>query len=421
MKMNYIKMKIPTILLSILPISIIIGSSFSLVNMLLFSLCFIFIYFSKNNIKIEDTKSVFLLLTLYLYLVFNSLISLDISSGIYRNLGFIRFILFFLMINYLFFINEKSLNILKTWSIIFFIVLIDIYIERFTGSNIFGFGKIEINGISQDHGPRVTSFFRNEPIAGAFICGFCFLVLGYILSFLKSPKILKIFGFIIILVCLIGIMVTGERSNGLKALIGLLIFVSIIDYVNLKNRIFVFLAILTVFFFLVNFSDYVKYRYVDQFYSKIKTQDDREKFLNNSLYIKLYKSGFSVFKNYPWFGVGNKNYIVETCDIKKNLIHKEYLCSTHPHQVYVEMLSEHGIIGTVIILSIIFYLIFRIIRKIIDGRNYIQAGCLIFLLINFVPILPSGAFFNNFNITLFMINFSLMYAINKETNIFQKK
>ena len=131
-------MKIPTILLSILPISIIIGSSFSLVNLSLFSLYFIFIYFSKNNIKIEDTKSVFLLLTLYLYLVFNSLISLDISSGIYRNLGFIRFILFFLMINYLFFINEKSLNILKTWSIIFFIVLIDIYIERYTGSNIFG-------------------------------------------------------------------------------------------------------------------------------------------------------------------------------------------------------------------------------------------------------------------------------------------
>ena len=421
MKMNYIKMKIPTILLSILPISIIIGSSFSLVNMLLFSLCFIFIYFSKNNIKIEDTKSVFLLLTLYLYLVFNSLISLDISSGIYRNLGFIRFILFFLMINYLFFINEKSSNVLKIWSIIFFIVLIDIYIERFTGSNIFGFGKIEIDGISQEHGPRVTSFFRNEPIAGAFICGFTFIVLGYILSFLKSSKKLKILGFIIILVCLAGIMLTGERSNGLKALIGLLIFISFIDYVKLKNRLFVFLGIIAIFILLVNFSDYVKYRYIDQFYSKIKTQDDRENFLNNSLYFKLYKSGFYVFKNNPWFGVGNKNYRVETCVAKKKSIHKEYWCQTHPHQIYFEMLSEHGIIGTIIILSIIFYLIFRIIRKIIDGRNYIQVGSMVFLLINFVPVLPSGAFFNNFNITLFMINFSLMYAVNKETNIFQKK
>ena len=419
--MNYTKMKIPTVLLSLLPISIIIGSSISLLNVLLFSLYFAFIYFSKNNIRIKDSKSVLFLLILYLYLIFNSLISVDISSGVYRNFGFIRFVLFFLMINYFFFINEKSFNVLKIWSIIFFIVLIDIYIERFTGSNIFGLGKNEINGVSQPHGPRVTSFFRNEPIAGAFICGFCFLVLGYILSFLKSQKIFKIFGFIIILVCLTGIMVTGERSNGLKALIGLLIFISIIDYVNWKKRLFVFLAILTTFFFLISFSDYVKYRYVDQFYSKIKTQDDRENFLNNSLYIKLYKSGFYVFKNNPWFGVGNKNYRVETCDIKKNLIHKDYLCSTHPHQVYVEMLSEHGIIGTIIIISIIFYLIFRIIRKIIDGRNYIQTGCLIFLLINFVPILPSGAFFNNFNITLFMINFSLMYAIDKETNIFQKK
>ena len=94
---------------------------------------------------------------------------------------------------------------------------------------------------------------------------------------------------------------------------------------------------------------------------------------------------------------------------------------THPHQVYIEMLSEHGVIGTIIILSIIFYLIFRIIRKIVDSKNYIQTGCLVFLLINFVPILPSGSFFNNFNLTLFMVNFSLMYAINTETNIFSKK
>ena len=419
--MNYTKLKIPTVLLSLLPISIIIGSSVSLLNVLLFSLYFMIIYFSKNNIKIKDTKSVLLLLILNLYLIFNSVISVDIYSGIYRNFGFIRFILFFLMINYLFFINEKSSNVLKVWSIVFFIILIDIYIERLTGSNIFGLGKIEINGIPQEHGPRVTSFFRNEPIAGAFICGFSFIVLGYILGFLKAQKKLKIFGFIIILTCLVGIMLTGERSNGLKALIGLLIFISIIDYVKLKNKLFVFFGILAIFFFLVNFSDYVKYRYVDQFYSKIKTKDDRENFLNNSLYIKLYKSGIHVFKNKPWFGVGNKNYRVETCDVKKNLVHNEYLCSTHPHQIFIEMLSEHGIIGAIIILSIIFYLIFRIIRKIIDGRNYIQVGSMVFLLINFVPVLPSGAFFNNFNITLFMINFSLMYAVNKETNIFSKK
>ena len=87
------------------------------------------------------------------------------------------------MVNYLFFINEKNLNILKIWTIIFFIVLIDVYIERFTGSNILGFGKLEINGVPQPYANRVISFFRTEPIAGAFLCGFGFIVTSYALNF----------------------------------------------------------------------------------------------------------------------------------------------------------------------------------------------------------------------------------------------
>ena len=420
-KIENIKINIPLILLTILPISIIIGSSISLINVIFFGLCFISVYLSKNNIKIYDFKPLLFLIILYLYLIFNSLISVDITSGIYRNLGFIRFILFFLMINYFFFINKKNLNILKIWATIFFIVLVDTYIERFTGSNIFGFGKLEIDGVPQPGGDRVMSFFRDEPITGAFLCGFCFIVIGYILNFLKSQKILKTFGFLLILLTLVGVMLTGERSNGLKALTGLIIFISIIDYVKFKNKILILLSIIIIFLFTVTFSDYVKFRYYNQFLNQIKTKDERDKFLENSLYIKLYKSGIYVFKNNPWLGVGNKNYRVETCDTKKNSIHKEYFCLTHPHQIYIEMLSEHGIIGTAIILLIIFYLMFRIIRKIIDSKNFIQAGCLAYLIINFVPLLPSGAFFNNFNLTLFMINFSLMYAVNSETNIFSKK
>ena len=419
-KLENVKINLPIILFSILPISIIIGSSFSLINTVLLGLCFVFVYFAKRNIKINDIKPVILLMFLYLYLLFNSVISIDITSGIYRNFGFIRFILFFLIVNYLFFISEKNLNILKIWTTIFFIVLMDVYIERFTGSNILGFGRSEIDGIPQPNPDRVISFFRTEPIVGAYLSGFCFIVSGYILNYLKPKKILKIFGFFIILISLVGIILTGERSNGLKALIGFLIFISIIDYVEFKNKILIFLSIFVIFFLTISFSDYVKFRYVDQFYNLIKTKDKREYFFENNLYFKLYKSGIHVFKNNPWLGVGNKNYRVETCNAKKISIHKEYWCLTHPHQVYIEMLSEHGIIGTTIIISIIFYLMFRIIRKIVDSRNYIQAGCLVFLLVNFVPLLPSGAFFNNFNITLFMINFSLMYAVNKQTNIFQK-
>ena len=65
------------------------------------------------------------------------------------------------MINYLFVIDKKNVNILKIWTTIFFIILVDVYIERFTGSNIFGFGKLEIDGIPQPYANRVIKFFQN--------------------------------------------------------------------------------------------------------------------------------------------------------------------------------------------------------------------------------------------------------------------
>ena len=130
-----------------------------------------------------------------------------------------------------------------------------------------------------------------------------------------------------------------------------------------------------------------------------------KRFIEGNLYFKLYKSGYAVFKNNPLFGVGNKNYRVETCDTEKKDINPEYFCTTHPHQVYFEILSEHGIFGFLIILSIIFFLTFRLLRKILLSKNYIQAGAFIYIIINLFPILPSGAFFNDFNLTLFMLNF----------------
>ena len=86
----------------------------------------------------------------------------------------------------------EIVSVLLILSTIFFIVLVDTYIERFTGGNIFGFGKLEIDGVPQPYANRVISFFRTEPIAGAFLCGFGFIVISYTLNFLKSKRILKI-------------------------------------------------------------------------------------------------------------------------------------------------------------------------------------------------------------------------------------
>ena len=58
---------------------------------------------------------------------------------------------------------------------------------------------------------------------------------------------------------------------------------------------------------------------------------------------------------------------------------------------------------------------------ILQTKNYTQIGCLLFFLTFFIPLLPSGSFFTDYNLTVFWLNLSLMYAVEKKTNIFSVK
>ncbi len=408
------------LIFSIIPLSIIIGPAISLINTLIICLLILPIILIEKKNYLFKNRAVLGLCILYFYLIFNSLISVDMSSGFFRNFGFVRFIFYFIAFNYIFHYYKSSKNVFKIWLTIFLILVIDVYIERFTGSNILGFGKTEINGVIQADGARVMSFFKDEAISGAFIAGFIFIISGYIFSSFKKKRYSKILSFLIISFFLVGILITGERSNSLKVISGLFIFILIIDYIKFRTKFLILGLFLSIFLLTITFSDYLKMRYYSQIYLTLIEKEARTKFFN-LFYFKLYKSGYSVFKNYPLLGVGNKNYRVETCDAKKNILNPKYDCNTHPHQIYFELMSEHGIVGTIIILSIIFFLTFRLLKIILLSQNYIQAGAFSYILINFIPLLPSGAFFNDFNLTLFMINFSIMYAVNSKTNIFSDK
>ena len=398
-------------LLSILPISIVVGPSVSLINILLIVLLYFFIFLKYKHYEfLFENNTIRLLFIIFFYLIFNSFISIDFEAGLKRNFGFIRLIFFFVAINYFFYISKNNLNILNIWSVFFFIFVCDVYFEKFSGANTFGWGG--------NYGERIVSFFKDEPIAGSYINSFILLICGYLLLIFKSNKKLYFPLYLLFLAFLFSIIVTGERSNSLKALFGIILFLSCLDFIKLRSKVLLFLLLIGSFVLVVYNSTYLKNRYVDQLYSDAFLKKDY-RFFEKNIYIKLYKSGFEVFKNSPFFGVGNKNYRVETCSEKAKQF--DYYCITHPHQIYFEFLSEHGLIGTVILLSIFFYLIFKNLKIILLSQNYIQIGAFIYLLSTFLPLLPSGSFFSDFNITLFFINLSLMYGVNKDTNIFSKK
>ena len=433
-------------ILSLIPIAFVLGSSASLINILIINLSFIFLIIYKSEWGWIKNSNIRILLFLYIYLIFNSFISLDSNLNYLRNFGFIRFIILFAGINYLFYTYKNLDNVFKFWTIIILILAIDVFIERISGTNIIGYGAIEINGVPQPDGRRVMSFFRDEAIVGGFILSFGLIISGFIMSnFDDYNKKKKILFLILIFIIFSSIILTGERSSSVKAIVSFGLFFLLYKNIQLKKKIIFFLSI-SLFFLLIIFNnDYLKNRFFQQTIVSVKNIGDFfdpnvvfkgtiqsgaiDKELSNSLkpssdlYIMLYKSGFEIFKNYPYFGVGNKNYRVEACVDKKKYAGiidnvEKYLCLTHPHQIYFELLSEHGIIGTIIILSLIFILLFRIFKKLYITNNYIGLGCFCYLITFFIPFLPSGSFFSDYSISIFFFNLSIMYASSSKTNIF---
>ena len=409
------------IFFSLLPLTIIVGSSVSLITILLLILIFLLKPPELDIKKIYTNKVCISLFVLYLYLIFNTVISIDPYSGIYRNLGFLRFLLFFIVVNYFFYLKSNGENVFIFWSVLICIFITDIYIERFSGTNILGFGAQPDHGLdSRASMTRVVSFFKDEPVAGAFVNGFIFIIIGYLFTVLKKNNYSMFICVIFSILSIVAVLMTGERSNTIKIFLGFIIFFSFLDFIKFKNKLFFLLIASVILFSIIVSSDYLKLRYKDQFYSFLSSKEVIDKTLESNVYINLYKSGYEVFTNYPLLGVGNKNYRIETCT-KNNDKNSNYFCTTHPHQTYFELLAEHGILGAILILYILFFSIFKILKQIIMSRNYIQIGSFIYILINFIPLLPSGSFFSNFNITLFMINFCIMYAVNDKTNIFSSK
>ena len=311
----------------------------SLLNTLLIGLIYLIIFFKDGHYKIlYKNKALKILLLLYTYLIFNTFISLDYEIGLSRNLGFLRLILLFIAINYFFYIYKSNIKIFYTWTVIFIIFITDVYFERFLGSNIFGWGAEEINGVFQPYGPRIMSFFKDEPISGSFIHGFIFLISGFLFGFLKDKKKGFYIYFFLVSFFLISIILTGERSNTIKIIFGVVLFIIITDFIKPKTKILILTIFVSSIIFLISNSSYLKNRYVGQFYYYLSGEDSKK--IEDSNYYQLYRSGFNVFKNSPILGVGNKNYRVESCRDLEKIKKFKYKCTTHPHQTYIEFLQS---------------------------------------------------------------------------------
>ena len=115
-------------------------------------------------------------------------------------------------------------------------------------------------------------------------------------------------------------------------------------------------------------------------------------------------TSIELFKKKPILGIGPNNYRRKCHEISSDFLSKKYNfgesniqnCSTHPHNIFFQLLVEIGLIG------IIYYIIFNIllfieIFKFFFKKNYNQISFFFLLPVIYYlnPFFPSGNFFNN--------------------------
>ena len=394
---------VPFFLILFLPISLLIGTGVSEFCVVAVSLFYLGKVIIEKKWELFRNKIFFLLFILWIYLIINFLISgnYQLTNFSLRGLSFIKYILF---IFFFILLTKNEINkILYAWSIILAIVLIDVYFEFFVGHNLIGLKSYDPT--------RIASFLGNELKIAHFLLGFSFLCLGFFLqSFSKDSRKIKLLALFILLVILIGSFITGERSNFIKTLFCSLIVLFFFDKKFIKYKIIFGVSAITLIIAGLTLSPKLYERFNGQIVNNIEKKGIIES-VKETQHGAHYYTAIEIFKKNIFFGIGSKNFRIECA--KKDYYNPNYLrseerCSTHPHQIYLELLSEHGIVGTLIILYVIFYILIANIKVFLVKRNYIHLGSIAFILSTFLPIIPSGGFFTSFNATIFWLNFAIM-------------
>ena len=125
-----------------------------------------------------------------------------------------------------------------------------------------------------------------------------------------------------------------------------------------------------------------------------KSFKEENKIFVNSKHYYNYKLGYEIFKENIFFGVSTKKFRSE-CKTKENLSEKmkSFGCSTHPHQTYIDLLSEHGIFGFLLIFISFLLFILKRTKIFFETKNYILLSSIVFIISIWIPFLPSGSFF----------------------------
>ena len=383
-------------------------------------------FYKKNKFYIN------IFLVFYLYIVIRSLFFSFEFEKISSILFYFRFLLFSCVIVFILErINPNKKFNIKFIFFIFLLLILDAILQYYYGKNIFNIPLYNIE--------RASGFFGKELILGSFLFRLMPFILVvcilYKLDFNKNIFKLSIF----FSLYFFAVLISGERTSIFLLL--LTIFLLIILIKNIRKTLFYSLIFFTIIVFVSTFSQKNPLKRIynvtlNQFFKVEKTQINTN-FTPNIF--DSYSKGYyfftrdhqghyvvaiRMFLDNPIFGQGTRSFRY-VCSQEK-FLKLDGICSTHPHNTFLQLLAETGLVGFSFIFVLFIFSSKEIISKFLYNFNdkerdnkFLQVKyiSLIAIFVSLFPFAPSGNFFNNWLSFLYYYPIAFyVYSINKIKN-----
>ena len=411
-------LKLSSYLLLSIPVLLVTGPFLSDLALSLIVIFFLVDVISKKKFEYFQNKFFYFFVIFYFYLVLNSLFQNQNIDSIKISITYFRFGIFSLAVIYIIKHDNQILRKLYfVFFIIFTVLIIDGFIQFFYGQNILGY-PLRI-------GPRVSSFFNDELILGSYLSRL-FPVFFALLIFLnkKINKFQYIFSCSIFIFAEVLIYLSGERASFLfMNLSAVFTLLAIKNYKKLRLGILL-ISLALIFIISLSFPN-TKQRVFDQTFEQMGLFNEKQNVIFSKQHNDIYKTALNITKDNLYFGVGVKNFR-HKCHLEKYKISK-FSCNTHPHNSYIQLLVELGLVGFFAGLSLLIFITITVLKHfflLIRGKSYFTdfEVCLIAaILISLWPIVPTGNLFNNWlNIIYYFPVGILLWSLEKKTKFIKK-
>jgi O-antigen ligase len=412
--------KIFLYLILFIPFSFLLGPFITDCTTILIVLFFFIKIYKKKELFYFKNNYLKFFLLFNLVLIISSLLSENILLSLKTSFFFFRFYICCIAIWYAL---ENYKNLLNKF---FFSSLIAISITTLSALYELIFIKNFFYSVNNASGEltRLSGFLTKKLVIGSYLTRIGSILFALSSIYLLNKKNNFYIFFLGLLCAVIIIFISGERTAFFSIFLFLILT---IIYFRKKINIYLVISVLLLSFFVILNFEPIKKRMVDLTINQLNnTMNVEWKYWKNDpndfVYISVHhnahaRTALKMFYDSPVIGHGPGMFRF----ICHKFLYNEFSCTTHPHNFYLQLLSETGTFGFLFFLVFFIQVSFKIfvglLKPIYNKKNNIEFLLYSSILISIVPFFPSGNLFNNWLAPQIFLPFGFLLYLNNRKNL----